>query len=49
MKTKSMILKSQALAANEMESVCGGKNEKDQTYDGGTLEEIVITPGNKLR
>lgn len=49
MKTKSMILKSQALTANEMEAVCGGKNEQEKTYNGGTLQEIIVTPDKRLR
>lgn len=46
MKTKSMLLKAQKLAPKEMEFVEGGTNEADKTLDGGTLDEVIITPRN---
>ena len=44
MKTKSMV---QTMTKGEMETVKGGKvqqNEAEKTYNGGTLQEIVVTP-----
>ena len=46
MKTKSMLLKAQKLTTKEMGFVEGGTNEADKTLDGGTLDEVIITPRN---
>lgn len=39
-----MVLKAQKLTTKEMEVIDGGTNESDKTLDGGTLEEIIVTP-----
>ena len=45
MKTKSQVFKKQALSSSELESVLGGvKSQSAKTYDGGTLQEIIVTP-----
>jgi hypothetical protein len=44
MKTKSQVFKNQTLNSSELESVLGGKRQAEKTYDGGTLQEIVVTP-----
>lgn len=44
MKTKSQVFKKQALNSFELESVLGGKRQATKTYDGGTLQEIIVTP-----
>ncbi|MEE3416769.1 MAG: hypothetical protein VZR53_15540 [Prevotella sp.] len=42
MKTKSQVLKEQALNSSKLESVLGGKRQATKTYDGGTLQEIIV-------
>ena len=44
MKTKSMVVKEQVISSAEFETVVGGKRESQKTYNGGTLQEIVVTP-----
>jgi bacteriocin-like protein len=49
MKTEGMILENSSLSTEELNEVSGGRNvrqeeSKDITYDGGTLDEIVVTP-----
>ncbi|WP_154653008.1 hypothetical protein [Segatella albensis] len=42
MKTKSQVFKKQVLNSSELESVLGGKRQATKTYDGGTLQEIIV-------
>ena len=42
MKTKSQVSKKQVLNSSELESVLGGKRQATKTYDGGTLQEIIV-------
>ena len=42
MKTKSQVSKKQVLNSSELDSVLGEKRQATQTYDGGTLQEIVV-------
>lgn len=46
MKPKSMVVKDSKLASNEVWDIVGGRSE-EKTYDGGELQEIIITP-NKM-
>ena len=39
-----MLLKDQKLTFEEMNAIEGGAKEVDKTYDGGTLDEIIVTP-----
>lgn len=44
-----MILENSSLSIEELNEVSGGRNghqeeSKDITYDGGTLDEIVVRP-----
>lgn len=42
MKTKSQVFKKQVLNSSELESVLGEKRQATKTYDGGTLQEIIV-------
>ena len=42
MKTKSQVLKKQALNSSELESVLGRKRQATKTYDAGMLQEIIV-------
>ncbi len=41
-----MVVKQPEFSAKEMEKIVGGvkKHNDDKTYDGGTLQEIIVTP-----
>lgn len=43
MKTKTMAVKAENLSSKELETIEGGRRQQ-HTYDGGTLQEIIVTP-----
>lgn len=47
MKPESMAIKMSNLNPLETEAIIGGHAE-DKTYDGGTLQEVIVTPDKMM-
>ena len=47
MKPESMTIKISNLTTLEAEEIIGGHAE-EKTYDGGTLQEVIVTPDKMM-